>query len=141
MAITTAKGTAVKMSDTGSPLTFATIGQVRSISGPTVKPTVVDITAHDTTGYWRKKLAVLIDAGELSFEINFDKADGTHAFTTGLWSRMVLLAKESFQTIFPNSAGTLAFSAYVGGHEFTAPVDNVLGAKITLAITDAITAT
>jgi hypothetical protein len=36
--------------------------------------------------------------------------------------------------------GTLAYEAYVGSHEFNAPVDNVLSAKIQLAITDGVTA-
>lgn len=140
MAITTAKGSQMKLGDAASPSTYATIGQVRSIAGPTVKPNVVDVTTHDTSGYWRKKIAVLIDPGEATFEINLDKADTTHAFSTGLWSLLVALTKRGYELIFPNSAGTLLFDAYVGSHEFSAPVDNVLTAKITLAITDAITA-
>jgi predicted secreted protein len=139
MAITTAKGTAIKLGDAASPSTYATIGQVRSITGP--KPHIVDITTHDTAGFWRKKLAVLIDAGDVSFEINFDKADVTHAFTTGLWSLMAALTKRGYQLLFPSTAGTMSFAAYIGDHSFAAPVDNVLSVKISLAITDAITAT
>lgn len=141
MAITTAKGTQLKISDTASPLTYAAIGQVRSIAGPTVKPNVVDITTHDTPGFWRRKIAVLIDPGSVSFDINFDKADATHAFTTGLWNQMVGLIKSGFTMIFPNSAGTLTFLAYISQHDFNVPVDNVLGAKIALDITDAIVGT
>jgi predicted secreted protein len=140
MAITTAKGTQIQLGDAASPSTFATIGQVRSITGPTTKPHIVDITTHDTAGFWRKKLAVLIDAGETSFEVNFDKADATHAFTTGLWSLLVALTKRGYKLLFPSTAGQMLFSAYVGDHSFAAPVDNVLSAKISLAITDAITA-
>lgn len=140
MAITTAKGTQVKLGDAASPPTYSTIGQVRSIAGPTVKPQIVDITTHDTAGYWRRKLAVLIDPGDATFEINLDTADASHSFVTGLWSLMTGLTKRAYQLIFPNGVGTLAFLAYVGSHEFSAPVDNVLGAKIQLAITDAVEA-
>jgi predicted secreted protein len=140
MAITTAKGTQMKLGDAASPSTYATVGQVRSISGPTTKPQVVDITTHDTAGYFRKKIAVLIDPGDVSFEINFDAADATHAFTTGLWNLLITLAKRGWQTIFPNAAGTLEYDAYIGDHSFSCPVDNVLSAKIMLAITDAVTA-
>ena len=141
MAITTAKGTVIGLGDSASPSTYGTIGQVRSITGPTTKPNVVDVTTHDTPGYWRRKIAVLIDPGDVSFEVNFDKTDATHSFTTGLWFLMIGLLKRGFKITFPNSAGTLTFDGYVGQHEFTAPVDNVLAAKMMLAITDAITAT
>lgn len=141
MAITTAKGTLVKLSNVASPVSYSNIGQVRSVTGPTVKPKMVDITTHDTPGFWARKIAVLIEAGDISFEMNFDKADATHAFTTGLWSLLVSLAKIGIQMVFPNSAGTLTFPGYVGQHEFNVPVDNVLAAKIQIGITDAIVGT
>jgi predicted secreted protein len=140
MAITTAKGTVCSLGNAASPTSYAAIGQVRSIAGPTVKPHIVDITTHDTAGYWRKKLAVLIDPGDATFEVNLDAADATHAFLTGLWSLMIALTKRGYKIVFPNAAGTLTFAGYVGSHEFSAPVDNVLTAKIQLAITDAIVA-
>lgn len=141
MAITTAKGTLLQLGDAASPSTYATIGQVRSIAGPTTKAQIVDITTHSTTGFWRQKLAVLIDPGDASFEINFDSADTTHAFTTGLWNLFVNLTIRGYDMIFPHSAGTLKFQGYVGQHEFAVPVDNVLSAKIQIAITNAITTT
>lgn len=139
MAITTAKGTVVKLSDHASPLSYSNIGQVRSIAGPTVKPNTVDITTHDTVGYWRRKIAVLIDPGTVSFEVNFDSADATHAFATGMWNQMIQLIKSGFSMVFPNLAGTLSFLGYFSQHEFTCPVDNVLSTKIQIDITDAIT--
>ena len=142
MAITTAKGTTLKMLNTwvsGGSYT-ASIGQVRSITGPTIKPKIVEITTHDTPGFWARKLAVLIEAGDISFEVNFDKADATHAFTTGMWNQMIGLVKTGLQMVFPNSAGTLVFPGYVAQHEFNVPVDNVLACKIQMAITDNIVA-
>lgn len=141
MAITTAKGTTMEISNIASPVTYASIGQVRSVAGPTVKPNVVDVTTHDTPGFWRRKIAVLIDAGTVSFDLNFNHTDATHAFATGLWNQMVGLILSGFRNVFPNSAGSLVYKGYIGQHEFAAPVDNVLMAKIQLAITDAITAT
>ncbi len=138
MAITTAKGTVFKLSDAASPISYANIAQVRSATGPTVKPKIVDITTHDTPGFWMRKLAVLIDPGDVSFEINFDHTNATHAFATGLWNQLVGLVLTGFQMVFPNAAGTLTFIGYIGQHEFMVPVDNVLAAKIQLAITDAV---
>ena len=141
MAITTAKGTLVKLGDAASPEVFSTIGQVRSIDGPTTTAEIVDVTTHSTAGNWREKLAVLIDPGSVSFAINFDSADATHAFTTGLWSLFENLTQRNYQMIFPASAGQLDFAAYVASHAFSAPVDDVLTADIELAINGAITAT
>jgi predicted secreted protein len=138
MAISTAKGTRLRFSDAASPVTYADISQVRSITGPTTKPHVVDITTHDTPGFWRRKIAVLIDGGDISFEFNFDHVDATHAFTTGMWHQMVGLVLSGIQMVFPASQGSLTFACYIGQHEFMAPVDNVLAVKMQMAITDAI---
>lgn len=138
MLITTAKGTVIGVSDLGSPYTYASIGQVRSITGPTVKPHIVDVTTHDTPGFWNAKLAVLIAAGDISFEINWNINDATHNFVTGLWSYMIALALTGMKITFPNAFGTLVALGYVGQHEFMMPVDNVLSAKIQMALTGAI---
>lgn len=138
--ITTAKGTIVNLSDNASPPAYASISQVRSITGPTVKPKIVDVTAHSDPGFWNQMLAVLIAAGDISFELNYNATDATQAFATGLWNQMIGLTLSGFELIFPNSAGHLICQGYVGGHEFAAPVDNVLSVKIMLALTGAISA-
>jgi len=48
-------------------MTFATIANVRSISGPSIKP---------DAEFWRKKTATLLDAGSISFDIHFVPPDG-----------------------------------------------------------------
>jgi len=140
MAIRSAKGTLQKIGDGASPEVFATIGQVRSISGPTTKATVQDVTTHSTSGNWMEKLATLIDPGTISFPINFDPLDATHAFVTGMWADLIALTERNFTTTFPAAMGTLAYAGYVTGHGFDCPVDNVLQASIEVTITGAITA-
>lgn len=138
--IRSAKGTIVKLGNGASPEVFTTIGQMRSLSGPTTTATVQDVTTHSTSGNWMEKLATLIDPGTMSFPINYDSADATHQFASGLWHLMINLTQRSFQTIFPASIGYMTFDAYLTGHQFDAPVDNVLGANIELTIYGAITA-
>lgn len=138
MAITTAKGTQILMMDAGSPFTGAPIGQVRSITGMTLKSHTVDVTTHDTPGFFRKFIAVIMDGITASFDINFDHLDATHAFSTGLYDKLVNLTKETFEQIFPNSAGTLHCDGYINSHDFNAPIDNVLVAKIAIQFTDAV---
>lgn len=156
--IHTAKGTVLKFDATGvsyPTVTGPNIGQVRSITGPTIKPKVVDVTTHDTPGFWTRKLTVLIDGGDLSFEINWDAPDPSHDFTatTSMWYSMVGtwdittqqqtggLGRCALEMVFPYGAGDLSFYGYVSGHEFSVPVDNVLSAKIQLTITDAVQTT
>ena len=155
MAIHTAKGTVLKFDSTGAAPDLpapagAAIGQVRSITGPTVKPKIVDVTTHDTPGFWARKLTVLIEGGDISFEMNWDSTDNTMQFSsaTSLWQSMVGgiggnppgLTRVTLVMVFPYSAGTMGFYGYVSQHEFTVPVDNVLAAKIQFAITDNIQA-
>jgi predicted secreted protein len=140
MAITTAKGTILSISDTASPPSYAAISEVRSISGPTVKAKIVDISTHDTLGNWMRKLQVVNDPGEVSFETNYDPTDATQAATTGMWNQMIGISPSGFilsgfKMVFPNSAGTLVMLGYIGQHEFMAPVDNVLACKFQFALT------
>ena len=141
MAVVKAKGTLQQLGDAASPEVFTTIAQVRSISGPSVSATVQDITTHSTAGNWMERLATLVDPGEISFAVNLDLADATHAFATGLWNLLINLTERNYQTVFPSSAGTLAYAAYVSSHGFDAPVDNVLQGNMALAIDGAITGT
>jgi len=140
VAITTAKGTSFRISDLASPPTYVQIGQVRTITGMTVKAHMVDVTTHDTPGFWRRFIAVLMESVTASFDINFDHLDATHAFATGLWNQLINLTESAFEEIFPNAAGTLSGKGYVQGHDFSAPIDNVLVAKVAVQMTDAITA-
>jgi hypothetical protein len=81
-------------------------------------------------------MTVLVEGGDISFEINWSPNDATHSWNTGMWNSMANLALCEFQMSFPNGFGSMTFKGYVAGHEFTVPVDNVLAAKIQLAITD-----
>lgn len=140
MAIRSAKGTLMKLGGASSPITYATVGQVRSISGPTTTATVQDVTTHSTSGNWMEKLATLIDPGTLSFPINYDSADTTHQFASGLWFLMVNLTVRSFRTVFPSSIGYLQYSGMITSHAFECPVDNVLQSNIEVTIFGAISA-
>lgn len=141
MAIRSAKGTLQKIGDAASPEIYTTIGQVRSISGPTTTATVQDVTTHSTAGNWMEKLAVLIDPGTLSFPINYDPADATHQFASGMWADMIALTDRNFQTVFPAAMGQLDYGGFVTGHSFDVPVDNVLAANIEISIDGAISTT
>ena len=134
MAIFSAKNTLFQIGSAASPPTYTTVGEVRSISGPTTSAEIVDVTTHSLLGYWRKKLAVLLDPGEISFPMNYDPADALHAFAAGLWFLFINLITRDMKMLFPSAAGNLVFEGQVMRHEFDAPVDNVLGVNVGISI-------
>jgi hypothetical protein len=150
--IHTGKGATLRYVDAVSGIT-AYVAQMRSVSGPTAKAKMIDVTPHGygnvggaITGsaaplppvLWRRQLAAMMDAGDLTFEINWDAPAVTHSFNTGFWNAMVNNYLIQWELTFPYGAGILDFNGYVTGHEFAVPVDNVLSAKIAIAITDGI---
>lgn len=137
-----AKGTGLYVGDAASPLSFTKIANVKSITGPGFNVTVVDTTTHSTTGNFREKAAVLVDAGKVTFAVNFDPADPTLAPSTGLMNTLQNLTEKDFQIRFPASdtGHTRAnFAGFITGHSFTFPVDNVIDANIEIEIDGAIT--
>lgn len=142
MAIRSAKGTLLQIGAISSPADWDTIGQLRAFSqsGPTA--TVQDITTHSTAGNWMEKLATLLDPGTISGPVNFDPADATHAFSTGVWADLIALTDRAVRIVFPASMGKLTMShGYFTSFAFDFPTDNVLQANFEYTPSGAITAT
>ncbi len=132
-----AKGTRLLKGDGASPENFTAIANVKSISGPGFKVTVIDTTTHSTAGNYREKAPVLVDAGSTTFMVNYDPADPTLAPATGLINDLSELTTSNWQLQFPLSDTLntqMEFRAFVTGHSFTFPVDNVIEANIELTI-------
>lgn len=132
------KGTKLQRSDMGSPATWSTIAEVRSITGPSMSGDILDVTSHDTVGNWREKLAGLLDAGALTFTVAFIPSHATHSAQVGFVADFVNRTKRDHRIQFPDVAVTtwLFPNAQVTGCPITAPVDNVLTADVTLTITE-----
>lgn len=132
-----AYGTLLKRGDGGSPETFTTIAEVKSISGPNMSSDVIDVTTHSSAaaGAWREKIASLIDPGELSFDINLIPASSGHI---SLRTDFVNRTKRNFKIQFPDvGLTTWSVEGIVTGFECEAPTDDVLAASITITITKA----
>ena len=137
-----AKGTAIWKGNGASPEVFTKIANVKSINGPGFQVTVIDTTTHSTVGNFREKAAVLVDAGKLSFMVNYDPADATLAPATGLFDEMQNLDESNYQLRFPPSDSLntkMAFRGFVTGHPFTFPVDNVIEGNLEITIDGAVT--
>jgi len=127
--VATAAGTGwAKLADT-----FATIAQVRTITGPGLAMDTVDVTTHDSTGAWREFVAGLIALGEVSLDVVFDPDNAGHiGLRTDLVARQEI---RGFQIVFPDStATTWSFDGMVTNITPEATVDGALEAAVTIGL-------
>lgn len=140
-----AKGTKLYMGDDDSPENFVLVAHVKSITGPGYNVTIIDTTTHDTVGNFREKAAVLIDAGQLTFNLNFNPDETTHDPTTANSMLGVLQNLQErywelrLATGSNPGAEKMSFRGYVTSHSMNFPVDNVQEASITVEIDGAVT--
>ena len=129
-------GTLLKIGDGGDPESFTTIAEVKDISGPSLSLATEEITNHSSPGGWREFIGTLLDAGEVTFDINFIPTHSTHNASTGLIADMVNKVKRNFQLVFPDAGNTTwNFTALITGFELSEPVEGTLSASVTLRIT------
>jgi predicted secreted protein len=129
-------GTFLKIGDGGGPETFTTVAEVKSITGPQLAAKIDDVTNHSTGTPWREKLATLLDGGTISFDMNFIPTNATQSHTSGLLRDFENRTKRNFKLVLPDGgATTWAITAYVQDFKILAPVDGVLNAQMTLAVT------
>lgn len=129
-------GTLLKIGDAATPEVFTTIAEVTSIAGPKLALEALETTNHSSTDGWRERIGGLLDAGEVTFEINFEPTASTHAYGTGLIKDMVNRTKRNFKVVFSDTgATTWTFTALVTAFEPSMPFDDKLTASVTLQIT------
>jgi len=129
-------GTLLKIGDGGDPESFTTIAEVKDISGPSLSLATEEVTNHSSPAGFREYTGTLLDAGEVTFDINFIPTDSTHNASTGLIADMVNRTKRNFQLVFPDAGNTTwQFTALVTGFELSEPVEGTLSASVTLRIT------
>lgn len=132
-----AQGTLLKIGDGGGTEVFTTIAEVTDIKGPAITQRMKE-TIHHSSGGWVTKFPILLEAGPVTFTVNFDPSDATHSYSTGLLKDAVNKTLRNFKIVFPNpGATTWSFSAYVQKFDPSEPSDDVLTAEIVLEITGA----
>jgi len=61
--------------DMAGGTSYATVGQVKDVNGPNIARGEIDVTDHDSEDGYREFLPGLVDGGDVSFDIGFDKTD------------------------------------------------------------------
>jgi predicted secreted protein len=136
-----AYGTLIKRGSSpsgSSPNAYATIGEVKSIKGPSTKVSVIDVTTHSSaaSGNYREKIPSLIDPGEITFDLNYVPTDATLVL---LRADLTNRTKRDFQVLPAGTAQIISFSGYVTDFPLEFPTDDVMSASITITVTGAIT--
>lgn len=132
MAGLNATGTALARSDMQPTPTFTDIANISDgPNGPSMSKTAIDMTAHNSADKYREKLGGLRDAGDVSFDINWNPTDLTH---------QPLLDDfhddddpRDYRITYPDGS-TIEFSAVCIGFEPSAPLDDKLTASVTFAV-------
>jgi predicted secreted protein len=129
-----AQGTLLKIDDgVGN---YTTIAEVLSITGPSIALQTIDVTNHDSTNKAREFIAGLIDAGSVTFDINYQPAAATHGNTTGLLFLLTSRVKRNFKVVFPDGGSTTwILPGFVTKFAPSEPVDAQLKASIEIKFT------
>ena len=121
--------------DTQAGVAASEIAGVTNIGGPGIALDTEDVTTHDQSTAWEEVVATILRSGEISLDIVYDPADGTHDATTGLVYRLENKLWSYFNLIFADSGSTTwSFFGYVTGFEPGEPVDGALTASVTIKI-------
>lgn len=111
---TSSFGTYLKLGDGGTAEVFATIAEVKDIKGPKLSLNTEDVTSHDSTDGWAEYIGTILEAGEVTFDINWKPANVTHSFSAGVLKDLVGRGKRNFQLVVPvTPALTWSFAALV----------------------------
>ena len=134
-------GMVVQFGTTTGTATTATLSNVTNISGLDGDTEVIDVTSHDSSGAYREKLPSFIDAGQVTFDVNFDPDEATHRASSGgvLWLRDQRIPA-AWKLKFPGTpVHSVSFQAFVMNAGLEAPYDDKLSMSVTLEVTGSAT--
>lgn len=126
-------GTVLNMGTYGGALTA--IAELMDFGGPSVETGTEEVTPHGTDG-WKEFIATVVDAGEVTFDINMVPASASVA---ALWAAATDRTKRSFSAVWPDSGSTTwPFTGIVTNFDPQAPVEGKLSASLTIKLTESI---
>ena len=97
--------------------TTGTIGNIISVSGPDQTRDAIDISTMDSTNKWREFIPGMIDAGEVTFDINYD---GSAAGNANVLAGALDDAAETWTITFPDTSTWVFGSSLIQVLQFLA---------------------
>lgn len=128
-------GTQLKIGDGAGSESFATIAELRTISGPSLNAETIDVTVHNTSTPFRRYISGLLDGGDVTFDLNFIPTEATHGYSSGVLADMLARARRNFQIVFPDTGTTTwLLPTIITGFEVSSDPADVLQASCTLKV-------
>jgi len=107
-----------------NPSSFTAIGNVISISGPSQTRDAIEKSTMDSTSKFREFIPGMLDAGEMTFDVNYDGSDGGDATILGGTNATTGLLKNTntsltYYLIFNDGAATATTNAtHISNHSY-----------------------
>ena len=112
-----------------------TVGNITSISGPDQSRDAIDISTMDSTNKWREYIPGMIDAGEVSVDLNFD---GT-TVSTLLQAQLTQTAQTILITFSDSDTATWSASGFITSLGHAIPFDDKVSQTVGMKFTGAAT--
>lgn len=135
MAYAPGKGTILQLEIAS---VFTAIAQLVNVTPPSMSVGTSETTHLAST--WREFIGSIPDGGEITFTIEYDSADASHA---ALSSKFAGCAVENWKVLFNDAGDTeVAFSGIITGFSWDEVViDNVVTASLTVKVSGTVTVT
>jgi hypothetical protein len=128
-------GVTFKQGDGEDPEVFASIAEVKGISGPGYSLDMIDVTHLNSPGGFREFIGGLIDGGEITFDINFIPSNPTHNPATGLLADLLGRRRRNYQLGFPTTPVVLwVIPGQVTNIDHDQPLEDAITASVTIKI-------
>ncbi len=128
-------GVLLKRGNAASPEVFTAIAELFNLSGPSLGLDTVETTHTQSTSAYRERIAGLLDAGEVSAEVNFLPADATQTEAAGILLDMKNRTLRNWEIIWTDAGPTTwTIAAFVTSFEPSAPIEDRMTASITLTL-------
>ncbi len=108
------------------------IGNVMSIGGPEFARDSLDVSTMDSTAKFREFIPGMLDAGEITLEINYD---GTAAGTANLLSAQLTTSAQAIILTLPGSNGTYTATGFITGLGHAIPFDDKVTQSVKIKLT------
>lgn len=130
-----ANGTLLKVGNdiAGASVSYTTVPEMMKLDGPDIKFDLLDVTSHDSSGYFREYIPGLADGSAITGELNFRTSNSIHK---GIRIDAYARTNRDFELIFPDiSDNTVKLSTYVQSFAPSAGIGAILKAALSLKIT------
>lgn len=108
------------------------VGNITSISGPSIKRDAIDISTMDSTQKYREFIPGMIDAGEVTAELNYD---GTTTVSKFLADQLTASAQAIVITFSDSDTATWTGSGFITSLGHTIPFEDKITQSVGIKLT------